>query len=104
MFLLATVRRPRGVDVAVKVRNLSPGGMMAECPSGFVRGEVVEVDLRGIGTVAGRIAWTASGRIGVQFDEVIDHLRTRMPVVPGPRQTFISVQRNTWRPGVRGTP
>ena len=38
MLLLASVRRPGGADVAVKVRNLSSGGMMAECPGGFGRG------------------------------------------------------------------
>ncbi len=101
MFLLAAVRQPRGPDVAVKVRNLSPGGMMAECPSGFVRGEAVEVDLRGIGLVRGRIAWTASGRIGVQFDEAIDPRQARVKLGAGPKPLLTHHAGSTWRPAVR---
>jgi hypothetical protein len=101
MFLLATVRKPRGVDVAVKVRNLSPGGMMAECPSGFVRGETVQADLRGIGTVTGKVAWTASGRIGIQFDEPVDHRRARVKLGEGPKPPVLQHRANTWRPAVR---
>lgn len=101
MFLLATVRRPRGVDVSIKVRNLSPGGMMAECPGGFVRGEPVEVELRGIGMVPGKVAWTASGRIGVQFNGTIDHRRARTPIGMAPKPVIGKIQSTTWRPAVR---
>lgn len=101
MFLLASVRRAGGPDVPVKVRNLSQGGLMADCPSGFVRGEEIQVELRGIGTVGGKIAWTASGRIGIQFDYAIDHRRARVPVGAGPKPLIAHHDASTWRPAVR---
>jgi len=73
--LMAVVRRPGGRDVHVEVRNLSSGGMMARCPAGFVRGETIEVKLKGIGVIGGRIAWTAHERLGVAFDCAIDPAR-----------------------------
>ena len=103
MFLLAAVRRPRGPDIPVKVRNLSSGGMMAEFSGGLVRGDAVEVDLRGIGTVAGKVAWTAPGRLGVQFDAPVDPRLAR--VVPHPsaaaQTMLVRASRSTWRPGLR---
>ena len=101
MFLLATLRRPRGPDVAIKVRNLSPGGLMAECPGGFVRGDVVEAELRGLGRVAGRVAWTASGRIGLQFDATVDHRLARVRPGEAMQPQIMHHQPVTWRPAVR---
>jgi hypothetical protein len=80
MVLMVGVRRPGGPDISVKVRNLSAGGMMAECPVGFARNESIEVDLRGIGRVAGMIVWSTGGRIGVSFAEPIDPRDARKPV------------------------
>jgi len=102
MFLMATMRRPGGADVQVKVRNLSGGGMMAESPVNFSRGDVVEVDLRGIGPVAGKIAWTAGGRLGVQFDTAVDPRLARKPVSSGnPQPQLVRPSRTMWRPGIR---
>ena len=88
MFLMAVMRRPGGPDVSVKVRNLSAGGMMAESPIGFSRGEAVETDLRGIGTITGKVAWTAGGRVGVQFDGPIDPRLARALGTRNRRQRF----------------
>jgi len=101
MFLLAVVRRPGGPDVQVKVRNLSSGGMMAECPASFGRGEAVEADLRGVGLVGGKIAWTAGGRIGVAFERAIDPALARKPVTGGPQPQLVKASRSMWRPGLR---
>lgn len=76
---MAALRRPGGQDVMVKIRNLSPGGMMAECPISFVRHESIEVDLRGIGRVTGKIVWATGGRIGVAFSEAVDPRLARKP-------------------------
>jgi len=65
----------------VRVRNLSPGGLMAEYPHPVEIGRAVQMELRGIGKVAGHVAWTAAGRIGVAFDSPIDPLQARKPVV-----------------------
>jgi hypothetical protein len=65
----------------VRVRNLSPGGLMAEYPHPLEIGREVEIDLRGIGKVTGHVAWTAAGRVGIAFDSQIDPLQARKPVV-----------------------
>ncbi len=58
--------------VSVRVRNLSEGGMMVDGHVKLVCGARIEAELRGIGTVGGRIAWVEAGRAGVAFDEPVD--------------------------------
>jgi hypothetical protein len=101
MFLMATVRRAGSADVQVKVRNLSAGGMMAESPVSFSRGDVIEADLRGIGVVTGKIAWTAGGRVGVQFDTQVDPRLARKPVSGNPQPQLVRPSRTMWRPSIR---
>lgn len=101
MFLMAAMRRPGGAEVQVKVRNLSPGGMMAESPVNFSRGEQIETDLRGIGLVTGKVAWTAGGRVGVQFDTTIDPRLARKPVSGNPQPQLVRPSRAMWRPSIR---
>jgi len=67
--------------VQVRVRNLSAGGLMADVPKPIDIGTVVEVEVRGVGWISGRIAWIAAGRAGVAFDHVIDPQAARKPVV-----------------------
>src|SRR5689334_10028679 len=55
----------------VRVRNLSSGGLMAEYAQPISTGTPVDVDVRGVGWVSGRIAWSAEGRVGVAFDHDI---------------------------------
>ena len=83
------------------VRNLSAGGMMADCAASFPRDERIEVELRGIGTVAGRIAWTAGGKIGVAFDHAIDPKLARKPVTGNPQPQLVKAAKSMWRPGLR---
>jgi hypothetical protein len=81
LFLVASlVIDGRPGTLQARVRNLSPGGLMAEYPHPIEIGRAVEVELRGIGKVAGQVAWTAAGRIGVAFDNAIDPLQARKPV------------------------
>ena len=101
MFVMAALRRPGGPEVAIKVRNLSAGGLMAEASSGFSRGEPIEVELRGIGAVGGRIAWTAGGRIGIAFENAIDPMLARRPVVAHSQPHLLKAARTHWRPSVR---
>ncbi len=102
MLLTATLRRASGIDVAIKVRNLSSGGLMAEVQAGLLREERVEVDLRGIGIVPGRVAWVAGGRAGVAFDHAVDHKKARKPITAAPDLTLFRAPRTTaWRPGLR---
>lgn len=101
MFLLATLRRPNGPDIPIKVRNLSPGGMMAEVALSMARGEPIEAELRGIGPIGGHVAWVAGGRIGVAFDRPVDPRLARKPVGTAPQPQLVKVNRQTWRPGLR---
>ena len=100
MFLMAVMRRPGGENVNVKVRNLSSGGMMAECPISFSRGEAIEAELRGIGCVKGAVAWTAGGRVGVAFAAPVDHRLARKPLTnAGTQPHLVKPSRSMWRPG-----
>ena len=82
LFLVADLRidgLPRTTQV--RIRNLSSGGLMAEYAHPLEIGKAVEIDLRGVGTVVGQVAWAAAGRIGVAFRSPIDPLQARKPVV-----------------------
>ena len=71
MFLMAAMRRAGSADVQVKVRNLSPGGMMAESPVNFSRGDLIETELRGIGVVSGKMMGKVQfmmGSVTVKFE------------------------------------
>ncbi|QDZ07650.1 PilZ domain-containing protein [Sphingomonas panacisoli] len=82
LFLVAGLRIDgRPGTLQVRVRNLSPGGLMAEYPHPVEIGCALEIELRGIGKVLGQVAWTAAGRIGIAFDNPIDPLQARKPVV-----------------------
>jgi hypothetical protein len=83
LMLTAQFRAAGKGDVQVRVRNLSSGGMMAEYAAPIERGTPVEVEVRGVGWISGRIAWTAEGRVGVAFDHEIDPLLARKPVGKG---------------------
>jgi hypothetical protein len=81
LFLLARVRigsDERWTDV--RVRNLSPGGLMAEIETALAIDTPVELELRGVGQVTGRVAWQAEGRTGIAFDAEIDPMKARKPV------------------------
>ena len=70
--------------VLVRVRNLSAGGMLAEVQGrirGLEQGGAVEVDLRNIGPVPGRIVWIGDGKFGVAFDRPVDPQAVRRQVV-----------------------
>jgi len=83
LMLAAQFRIDGREDVTVRVRNLSPGGLMAEYPQPIAGGTHVDVEVRGVGWVAGRIAWAAEGRVGVAFDRDIDPMLARKPVGKG---------------------
>jgi PilZ domain len=87
LLLLADLRIDgRGDPISVRVRNLSAGGLMAELPHPIRTDRGIEIDLRGVGRVAGRVAWQTAGRIGVAFDRPIDPQMARKPVGAAPRR------------------
>ena len=67
----------------VRVRNLSSGGLMAEYAAPIESKTAVEIEVRGVGWVRGRIAWVAESRVGIAFDQEIDPMLARKPVGGG---------------------
>jgi len=103
MFLQARISRQDRPDTTLRVRNLSAGGMMAESDQGFVTGEALTIDLRGVGLVRARIAWVKPPRIGIAFDHPIDPKLTRKapPQSPGSGLLLLSAARSSKRPALR---
>lgn len=81
LLLMASLRRA-GEDrvLAVRVRNLSAGGLMAEVAEPLDPDVPVEVEVRGLGWIRGRIAWHTEGRTGIAFDRPVDPQLARKPV------------------------
>lgn len=101
LFLAGVVRCSGGEEHKVRVRNLSAGGMMAECDSDFAEGDAVAVLLRGIGRVTGKVAWRTADRIGIAFDMEIDPKAARKPVGQGGRTPDYAKAPNARRPGLK---
>ncbi|KQM64825.1 hypothetical protein ASE75_06950 [Sphingomonas sp. Leaf17] len=85
LFLMARLRL---VDTQtdyteVRVRNLSAGGMMVELPDPTDMNTRVELEMRGLGLMRGRVAWYAEGRAGIALDKPIDPQKVRKPVGKG---------------------
>jgi hypothetical protein len=73
LFVKAVLRFPAsGDEREVRVRNISAGGLMAEAPLRTPRGDPIEVHLKNIGWVSGKVAWVAESRFGIAFDYPID--------------------------------
>ncbi len=79
----------QGKSFEARVRNLSAGGLMAEGAVRVERGEKVEVNLRNVGWVTGKVAWVTENRFGVAFDQAVDPKIVRKPV--GQNNSAISV-------------
>lgn len=81
LFLSANLRVAGDTAVRpIRVRNLSAGGLMAELADPVDPEVSVEVEVRGLGWVKGRIAWHTEGRAGIAFDRPVDPQRARKPV------------------------
>ena len=81
LFLQASLILPGADPVTVRVRNLSPGGMLAEGRVNVAQGAAVEVDLRNVGPVSGRVIWEGEGKFGIAFDRPVDPQAVRRQVV-----------------------
>lgn len=67
----------------VRVRNLSPGGLMTEFDRAVATGTTVALEMRGLGDLTGTVAWCAHGRLGIALDQPIDPARARKPIGTG---------------------
>jgi hypothetical protein len=54
------------------VRNISAHGLMGECAYPPRPDDIVEVDLPGLGGIAGHVRWGDGQAIGIEFDGPID--------------------------------
>jgi hypothetical protein len=83
LFLLGTLTL-EGIATPqkIRIRNLSPTGMMAESPILGKAGQTVTLETKGIGRVTGKIAWVVDGRMGIAFDAEVDPQLARQPVAP----------------------
>ena len=101
MFLSATIRLLSGGEIwSLRVRNISAGGLMAECPGPLKRGDKVELELRGVGLQRATVAWTAQDRIGVAFEKPINPMLARKPVGQG-RAPAVPAAPDVKRPRLR---
>jgi hypothetical protein len=66
--------------IDVRIRNLSPGGMMVDSTKAFKMGHRATCEIKGIGEVGGEVAWVAAGRIGIKFDSEVDPDAARQSV------------------------
>ena len=60
----------RAMDV--RLRNISTGGALVECPRGLPPGTEVMLELPGCGQLDGEVRWTDTDRMGVRFAEEFD--------------------------------
>jgi hypothetical protein len=92
-----------GPPIAIRVRNLSASGLMAETAAAPAPGVAVVIDLRNIGAVSGIVAWSDQGRFGITFDEPIDPRLARKPVGTHANEAMLVRPSSTKarRPGLR---
>jgi EAL domain-containing protein (putative c-di-GMP-specific phosphodiesterase class I) len=61
-----------GMQMPVRVRNISTGGALLECERRIPDGSSVQLDVPGCGGLGGEVRWSEAGRMGIQFDEEFD--------------------------------
>jgi hypothetical protein len=83
LFMQASLLAPgQPTPLVVRVRNLSAGGMLAEAPTrGIAQGMSIEIELKNVGFVPGRVVWIGEGKFGIAFDHPVDPQAVRRQVV-----------------------
>lgn len=85
----------------VRIRNISNSGMMIDFPQSRVKGSPVFADIKGVGEVAGKVAWYQDGRMGIVFDDEIDADAARVKPAAAPvSPTFNKPYIESRRPGL----
>ena len=67
-------------ETAVRVRNISAGGMMVDCSVAFAIGHKLVATIKNIGEVEGRVAWSVAPRMGIAFDQEVDPKKVRVQI------------------------
>ncbi len=86
----------------VRVRNISSGGMMIDLAGPQPKGLAVVAEMKGIGEVRGRIAWSTENRTGIAFDKMVDPKLARHTPAPPPSAPSYArpIVDQTRRPGL----
>ena len=61
-----------GFAVEVRLRNISAMGALVECTEPVTPGQVITMDIVGVGPVQGIVRWAQSGKFGLLFEENFD--------------------------------
>lgn len=69
--LIAAKLKTEYGEVAARLRDLSQRGALVECNQSFPVGTEL-IFTRGVTVVPARVAWTAAGRVGLEFLRTID--------------------------------
>lgn len=82
LFMQARLTLPGEAEpITVRVRNLSAGGLLAETQQRVAEGAVVDIELRNVGAVRGRVVWAGEGKFGIAFERPVDPHAVRRQVV-----------------------
>lgn len=98
VMLQARLRRGGADEAPARVRNISRGGMMAECRCRIAQGERIEIVMRGLGELTGSVAWATKERVGVMFDAPVDPVAVLRRQPPPSEEYVPQAQRRSWRP------
>ena len=61
-----------GMNIGVRVRNISAGGAMLETDRALQPGAQVQLDLPGTGSLGAEVRWSEGKRMGIQFEQDFD--------------------------------
>lgn len=85
LYLLAEMRVSGGVSPQpIRVRNLSPSGLMAEGSVSYAIGTPVFIELKMLLPIKGRVVWALDGRMGIALDNPIDPVSVRLETAKKP--------------------
>jgi PilZ domain len=98
IFLGATIWfAPGGPKHAVRVRNISSGGMMIDFPQSRPQGSSVWAEIKNVGEVAGCVAWSTGNRLGIRFANEIDpdaaRVKPAVSTTPEYKRPFVPDRR-----------
>ena len=78
LFQLADVQIGKDPSIhRIKVRNLSPRGLMGEAPLAVSSGTRLIVSLPELGEISGTVVWVQEPRFGMAFDDEVVELANR---------------------------
>ncbi|MEO7240966.1 MAG: PilZ domain-containing protein, partial [Sphingomicrobium sp.] len=64
-----------GNTLELRLRNISACGALVECAQPVTPGEILTIDIVGVGPVQGTVRWAQAGKFGVLFDTGFDLTR-----------------------------